>query len=226
MQVYIPKNFQMLVKMEKPVDCVSIDSKLQALRASVVEFIDDCICCLGDDNHGTLWMATRIYDRTLAAWVARGANLSLHRVGILAGVCVMLASKLNDSCYMEVKEVAEWVDCENTMEVVLMEAEVLQDLQWMIYSTPPHAYVALLAEEANLRRKAFVILNMVGCDSRLCFFPSHQIAEAVLVVAADNINTVPRACDLIDLVCIIRSLFESALTDSIAPPTKKFKVAK
>jgi hypothetical protein len=226
MQAYTKENFQLLVKMEKPVDRVSIDSKLQMFRASAVEFIDDSISWLGVDHQGTLWVATKIYDRTLAAWVARGANLSSHRVSLLVGVCVMLTCKLHDNWYVEVKEVAEWVDCENTMEVVLMEAEVLEDLQWMIYSTPPHAYVALLAEEANLRRKAFVILNMVGCDSRLCFFPSHQIAEAVLVVAAENINTVPRPCDLIDLVGMIRRLFESALTDSSAPRTKKLKVTK
>ena len=146
--------------------------------------------CLKAKHHGMVWVAARIYDRTLAAWLARDANTSKKRLGVLVGVCVMLSSKLHDAVHAHASDIADWVESD-PRTVVVMEAEVLGDLGWMVCSTPPHAYLG------SEQKKALRILDAVACDSALVRFPSHQVAEAAVAVAADDKQAGSEVVDIV-----------------------------
>lgn len=210
--------------MEKSLDwkIPNASARLRALRKLAVDFVEDSMRCLKAKHHGTVWIAVRIYDRTLATWLSRGKVACNARLSNLIGVSVMLSSKLHDTSHVTPSEIADWVRS-TTKQIILMEAEVLGDLEWMIYSTPPHSYIPLLVSDTSLQSKTLRLLSAVACDDTLLPFTSHDVAEAAIAVAAEQLDLKGWQSKLTDLLGIVRELSIAKTANPKTPPKKTKK---
>lgn len=214
-----------LHRLEKavPWDRAFADPLACKARATLVGAMAEFFKRMRCEHTDALWMAVRTYDRVVATWIDWGEARSLEQLFVLGGVCLMLSSKFHDSDHVLASELSEWLSCDKAT-VIALEAKVLRDLEWRVYSPSPSAFVVQLTRDGRLRRAALQLVAKVGLSIYLVSYASHSVAmAAVVVVSQGHSNGTPAREFTVDptLVELVRRLGAEHPHAVDTPPAKR-----
>ncbi|RHY30645.1 hypothetical protein DYB32_004162 [Aphanomyces invadans] len=139
----------------------------------------------------TITLAIHYLDRYLSVVSVRQADLEL-----IALVCLMTASKFNESDGLTVAEVSQMIDDKySPASVLAMERSLLAKLEWNLHATLPHHFIECFVAQLNppdvaaqVMHRCATMLSAIVRDIASLDFLSSEIAYTALTLAMHELH--------------------------------------
>jgi len=118
-------------------------------------------------------------------------NIKKEKFQLLASVCLLLASKFLEANHIKEEQLVAYTDCSIFLkEIREWEIEVLNTLQWKLYTIPARTYAETLLHKMTLKKSSFSLtenlLITIITEFYFSFIKPSLLASAALVASSSS----------------------------------------